>query len=183
MRYLTNIMSQILLIFCIIIQIHLTLNIYANSLNPITWFGLAYYDNLYKILPEFTINFFIYVFQSYITYILIFIINKKICLVSCILSHITCLLILILGNYLIVSYYSDIISLIDQSSLGKSYYSFYNYNVLHNIVGYLFLQIMLLCVYGVSLFIFQKRELHDRFKWAEIKWVSAGRFLKSVGLR
>lgn len=183
MRYLTNIMSQILLIFCIIIQIHLTLNIYANSLNPITWFGLAYYDNLYKILPEFAINIFIYVFQSYITYILIFIIDKKICLVSCILSHIICLLILILGNYLIVSYYSDIISLIDQSGLGKSYYSFYNYNVLHNIVGYFFLQIMLLCFYGVSLLFFQKRELHDRFKWAEIKWVSAGRFLKSVGLR
>ena len=55
----------------------MTLNIYGNSLNPITWMGLAYYDNLYIILPEFTINFFIYVFQSYITYILIFIIKKN----------------------------------------------------------------------------------------------------------
>lgn len=161
----------IVIVFCVIIQIHLTLDICANSLNPVTWFGLAYYDNLNKILPEFTINIFIYVFQSYITYILIYIVNKRINLVSCISSHIICLFILILGHYIITSYYPNIIGLIDKSNLGKSYYNLYEYDVLHNIVGYCSLQILILCFYWVSQYIIIKKKLQDMFQWAEIRWV------------
>ena len=87
---LKYILKLFVLVLFIILQVHGTL--YTRfSFNPVTLMGLMYYDDLYKYIPIYILYVSVFAFQCLISFLLIFVIFKRINLLSCIFSFATCL--------------------------------------------------------------------------------------------
>lgn len=179
MNYIKNILKFLILVLCVIIQVHV-LSDTTNSLSPVNWIGLAFADNLYKFFPfcyleenfYFIMHYIVFTLQSLITFLLICTLFKKGNLISYILSTAICIPIFILGFYIMEAHYKDVIDEIVSSPWGVRYYNFFGfYLVFYYVIVHSIMQSLLLCFYGISQLVFYRRtDLRDKFQWAQINW-------------
>ena len=152
MRYLEIYRASVLVLF-VLTQVHLTLFTVGNSFNPITIFYLIYYSPPFNgeylpYLPEIVI----FLFQSLITFFVMYLIYRKINIKLCCIAYFVCLFLLLAVCYLSKTGYSlEVSQAIDGSSIADYYYRYYNYGQAFRYVsGFSFLQLILLLTYYIA---------------------------------
>lgn len=140
----------ILLIF-VLVQIHVTLYTADNIFNPLTIMGLIYYDShLHEICFRYTPNIVVFTYQSLLTFSLLYALFNKRDYKNWITAWAICSLILIMCCYAIGTYYKCIF-MIDDTKIGALYYQIYGYGqAFRYILGFLIMQVLLLCVYMIT---------------------------------
>lgn len=147
MKKITN---AIVLIVFVLVQIHVTSYTADNIFNPLTIFGLMYYDShLHEMCYRYTPTIVVFTYQSLLTFTLLYALFDKRDYKNWITTWVICSLILIMCCYIIDTYYTHIY-MIDDTKIGCLYYKIYGYGqAFRSILGSLIMQILLLCVYMI----------------------------------
>lgn len=138
----------LILILFVLVQIHITLYTADNVFNPLTIMGLMYYDSpLHDMCFRYTPSIVVFTYQSLLTFSLLYALFDKRDYKNWITTWVICSLILIMCCYVIDTCFKCFY-IIDDTRIGFFYYHLYGYGqALSSILGFLIMQVLLLCVY------------------------------------
>lgn len=158
MNTLKYILTCFVLVLCVFFLVHAS---FYSDFSPMVYLGIMYYDSLYKVLPPFCLYYAIFVFHCLITLFLIYLLFKRLNLLSCVISILLCIPMLILISYSMETHFTSIISGDTTSSLGELYYYIYGSNIFLIIYKYITMQFLFMCFYGFCQYVYLKRMKHQ----------------------